>query len=91
MQAMVGKEGEGKRARLRDAAPVVGDREIHHGYIAGLVEYISEKWGPSPESMASSPSEWMVQLPVINSNIAWRNYEAVFMHQEFMEIKQKDR
>ncbi|KAG5538327.1 hypothetical protein RHGRI_019051 [Rhododendron griersonianum] len=44
-QAMVGKEGEGMRARLRDVAPVVGDREIHDGYIAGLVEYLKNGAG----------------------------------------------
>ncbi|KAF7138856.1 hypothetical protein RHSIM_Rhsim07G0012200 [Rhododendron simsii] len=44
-QAMVGKEGEGMRARLRDVAPVVGDREIHDGYIAGLVEYLKNGVG----------------------------------------------
>ncbi|KAE9460173.1 hypothetical protein C3L33_07942, partial [Rhododendron williamsianum] len=42
-QAMVGKEGEGMRARLRDVAPVVGDQEIHDGYIAGLVEYLKNR------------------------------------------------
>ncbi|XP_058224219.1 putative UDP-rhamnose:rhamnosyltransferase 1 [Rhododendron vialii] len=38
--AMVGKEGEGMRARSRDVAAVIGDREIHEGYIAGLVEFL---------------------------------------------------
>ncbi|KAG5538325.1 hypothetical protein RHGRI_019049 [Rhododendron griersonianum] len=41
--AMVGKEGEGMRARSRDVAAVVGDREIHEGYIAGLVEFLKSR------------------------------------------------
>lgn len=39
-QAMVGKEGEGMRARSRDVAAVVGNRELHDGYIAKFVEYL---------------------------------------------------
>ncbi|KAH7867127.1 hypothetical protein Vadar_029115 [Vaccinium darrowii] len=44
-RAMVGKEGEGMRTRLRDVAAVVGDREIHEGYIAGLVEFLESGIG----------------------------------------------
>ncbi|KAI8545076.1 hypothetical protein RHMOL_Rhmol07G0014600 [Rhododendron molle] len=41
--AMMGKEGEGMRACSRDVAVVIGDREIHEGYIAGLVEFLKSR------------------------------------------------
>ncbi|KAF7138574.1 hypothetical protein RHSIM_Rhsim07G0012000 [Rhododendron simsii] len=41
--AMVGKVGEGMRARSRDVAAVVGDREMHEGYIVGLVEFLKSR------------------------------------------------
>ncbi|KAH7864177.1 hypothetical protein Vadar_026638 [Vaccinium darrowii] len=44
-QAMARKEGEGMRAHSRDVAAVVGDQELHDGYVAEFVEYLKNGIG----------------------------------------------
>ncbi|KAH7862256.1 hypothetical protein Vadar_002154 [Vaccinium darrowii] len=52
-EAMARKEGEGMRAHSRDVAAVVGDRELHDGYVAEFVEYLKNGVGKT-EIMGTS-------------------------------------